>query len=228
MDGGADLKCTYCNKAKEGLRRCPCLLAAYCDAECQGNHWSVHKIICDTTRNGRQQQQVRGYQQQTQGVAGVPQSDLKVLQDAMVRVATRSPQAAASILIGLVKTNPEVLYPATAALTKMQMQLQYLMQQRGGYHVSQPTTPKKQYQTPAPRMGEEGEGQMQARKHMLWAYHQGDWTGKPGMHGMQPMRHTTPDRYSTATRESSPLKSSLDLDQDDSLASSIASAILDD
>ena len=48
---GADRKvprstCDACGVAVEKLKKCPCLVAFYCSAECQKQTWPSHKAVC--------------------------------------------------------------------------------------------------------------------------------------------------------------------------------------
>ena len=38
--------CSTCGKVSEDLKRCKCLMAAYCDISCQRKNWPHHKLTC--------------------------------------------------------------------------------------------------------------------------------------------------------------------------------------
>ena len=41
-----DKVCSWCGRAAEHLRKCPCKEVRYCNADCQGRHWGLHKPEC--------------------------------------------------------------------------------------------------------------------------------------------------------------------------------------
>jgi hypothetical protein len=41
-----DKVCSWCGRAAEHLRKCPCKEARYCNADCQHRHWGLHKPEC--------------------------------------------------------------------------------------------------------------------------------------------------------------------------------------
>ncbi|KAJ9448790.1 hypothetical protein DIPPA_12357 [Diplonema papillatum] len=50
-------KCSNCDQVKPGLRKCPCLLVAYCDDKCQSSHWPIHRTLCAAVRKKEQMNQ---------------------------------------------------------------------------------------------------------------------------------------------------------------------------
>jgi hypothetical protein len=44
--------CAACRAVRDEYRRCPCGLAAYCDAACQRAHWPQHRALCDARKKG--------------------------------------------------------------------------------------------------------------------------------------------------------------------------------
>jgi predicted DsbA family dithiol-disulfide isomerase len=43
--------CSWCGAMSGSLRKCPCKMSTYCDADCQHRHWKLHKPQCPSSKS---------------------------------------------------------------------------------------------------------------------------------------------------------------------------------
>eukprot|EP01060_Flectonema_neradi_P010959 TRINITY_DN18040_c0_g1_i1.p1 TRINITY_DN18040_c0_g1~~TRINITY_DN18040_c0_g1_i1.p1 ORF type:complete len:264 (+),score=48.59 TRINITY_DN18040_c0_g1_i1:36-794(+) len=185
-------RCSCCGLRGSRLRRCPCLVAAYCNAECQQKHWDVHRRLCTTVR----QDDVQKVKQAS--------DDLSILKTAMTQLARISPEAAAEVLTGLVAPSPVLLDQAVRDVGKKMASLQGTgsLQQHHQQHLNLLLVQQQQQQL---RTHVDPEAECVAhhnrrhRSHLLWSPSYKGLVCKPTYQCTKYQLPTTP---STSSRQS--------------------------
>eukprot|EP01064_Diplonema_japonicum_P028360 TRINITY_DN4336_c0_g1_i1.p1 TRINITY_DN4336_c0_g1~~TRINITY_DN4336_c0_g1_i1.p1 ORF type:complete len:226 (+),score=51.54 TRINITY_DN4336_c0_g1_i1:23-679(+) len=117
------MTCSKCRQVGQ-VRRCPCLLAAYCSGECQREDWKVHHEVCSAVRRIRDEESCGSSGGLTDTESRERESPVKkdkrdmlstqqvvMLNECVERLATTSPSLVAAVFIDLVQSDPVNLLP---------------------------------------------------------------------------------------------------------------------